>query len=88
MKKNLVIACLIGVGSFVLGFECGGNFAQRTTKEAITKRFTKAIPLIEASISNMIYRAVEGSMSKEEIEAMLQDDLVFMKVVLDNQLAE
>jgi uncharacterized protein YneF (UPF0154 family) len=73
MKIVLGSLVLLGVGHI------SGQFYQSWY---IKKRMTKAVPLLENSLSDIIVKVVDGDLKGEEIKDLMATDFEFMKIVL------
>lgn len=46
------------------------------------KRLTKAVPLIENSLGDIIVKSLYGGLNEQEVKDLLKTDLEFMKIAL------
>jgi uncharacterized protein YneF (UPF0154 family) len=77
MKKAIFGVAIVAI--FTAGFECGGNFVQNR----IAKQLKDKTPLIANAIASVYEKVMLENLSKEEATSILQDELDFLKIVME-----
>lgn len=70
--------------AFVIGIGVGFCIGAKSYNKFVTTRLDAAIPILANVLSDLMEKMIEENLSVDEIRALANEELAFLKLALDN----